>query len=278
MARSGTNLKMARLLVSHSGGELPPSSGYVDWLSHRDGQRPRRSDMDYVGDVWGRTRTEGVEDGLQRKTLEGIRRPWFLKRLGHIPVQLSSDSLYELASIQDSYTDCKTSGQLSAALGQIQALQARGQTHADDREGAGKQICHQEIICLTARADSLLRLAAPYDRCCCETTNEQVYLRHLLILGKSFRNSTNGHGDGSHNSDTRIRGTGTEGSGCVDHNGLRRWNQCSYSASAVENSQLSLLLAFLGNCSDGGELPHEDYYSRCCLCYRLEGTKEDDDS
>ncbi|GKG36568.1 hypothetical protein Tco_0444246, partial [Tanacetum coccineum] len=27
-------------------------------------------------------------------------------------------------------------GQLSAALGQIQALQARGQTHADDREGA----------------------------------------------------------------------------------------------------------------------------------------------
>ncbi|GJW48297.1 hypothetical protein Tco_0079943 [Tanacetum coccineum] len=28
-------------------------------------------------------------------------------------------------------------GQLSAALGQIQALQARGQTHADDREGAG---------------------------------------------------------------------------------------------------------------------------------------------
>ncbi|GKB87812.1 hypothetical protein Tco_0960084 [Tanacetum coccineum] len=28
-------------------------------------------------------------------------------------------------------------GQLSAALGQIQALQARGQTHADDHEGAG---------------------------------------------------------------------------------------------------------------------------------------------
>ncbi|GKE32556.1 hypothetical protein Tco_1451878 [Tanacetum coccineum] len=28
-------------------------------------------------------------------------------------------------------------GQLSAALGQIQALQARDQTHADDREGAG---------------------------------------------------------------------------------------------------------------------------------------------
>ncbi|GJR01904.1 hypothetical protein Tco_0524888 [Tanacetum coccineum] len=28
-------------------------------------------------------------------------------------------------------------GQLSAALGQIQALQARGQTHVDDREGAG---------------------------------------------------------------------------------------------------------------------------------------------
>ncbi|GKD40926.1 hypothetical protein Tco_1261133, partial [Tanacetum coccineum] len=28
-------------------------------------------------------------------------------------------------------------GQLSAALGQIQALQARDQTHVDDHEGAG---------------------------------------------------------------------------------------------------------------------------------------------
>ncbi|GKG45298.1 hypothetical protein Tco_0495376, partial [Tanacetum coccineum] len=31
-------------------------------------------------------------------------------------------------------------GQLLAALGQIQALQDRGQTHADDREGAGSSI------------------------------------------------------------------------------------------------------------------------------------------
>ncbi|GJW12186.1 putative reverse transcriptase domain-containing protein [Tanacetum coccineum] len=31
-------------------------------------------------------------------------------------------------------------------------------------------------------------------------------------------------------------------------------------------------------CSNMVELPHEDCYSRCCLCYGLEGTKEDDDS
>ncbi|GKA70778.1 putative reverse transcriptase domain-containing protein [Tanacetum coccineum] len=61
-------------------------------------------------------------------------------------------------------------GQLSAALGQIQALQARDQTHADDPEG-------------TAR----------------------VFV--ALANHETLRNSTNGHGDGSHNSDTRIRGT-----------------------------------------------------------------------
>ncbi|GJX30777.1 putative reverse transcriptase domain-containing protein, partial [Tanacetum coccineum] len=34
---------------------------------------------------------------------------------------------------------------------------------------------------------------------------------------------------------------------------------------------------FPWKCSNMVELPHEDCYSRCCLYYRLEGTKEDDD-
>ncbi|GKD13362.1 hypothetical protein Tco_1197769, partial [Tanacetum coccineum] len=42
----------------------------------------------------------------------------------------------ELAAVQEQDTQDIYAGQLSAALGQIQALQARDQTHADDREGA----------------------------------------------------------------------------------------------------------------------------------------------
>ncbi|GJU61750.1 hypothetical protein Tco_1243585 [Tanacetum coccineum] len=59
-----------------------------------------------------------------------------------------------------------------------------------------------------------------------------------LANHETLRNSTNGQGDGSHNSDTGIRGT---------------------------------------KCSDMVELQYEDCYLRCCLCYGMEGTKEDDD-
>ncbi|GKA51093.1 hypothetical protein Tco_0744289, partial [Tanacetum coccineum] len=54
---------------------------------------------------------------------------------------------------------------------------------------------------------------------------------------------------------------------------------------ALETEELHALrvsvlcyLHFPWKCSDMVELPHEDCYSRCCLCYRLEGTKDDDDS
>ncbi|GJV73708.1 putative reverse transcriptase domain-containing protein, partial [Tanacetum coccineum] len=70
-------------------------------------------------------------------------------------------------------------GQLSAALGQIQTLQARDQTHADDLEGAAAAV--EKLI--EARVSATL---ANHD---------------------TLRNSTNFHGDESHNSDTRIRGT-----------------------------------------------------------------------
>ncbi|GJW64445.1 putative reverse transcriptase domain-containing protein [Tanacetum coccineum] len=60
-----------------------------------------------------------------------------------------------------------------------------------------------------------------------------------LANHETLRNNTNGQGDESHNSDTGIRGT---------------------------------------KCSDMVKLPHEDCYSRCCLCYGLKGTKEDDDN
>ncbi|GJY21944.1 hypothetical protein Tco_0394510 [Tanacetum coccineum] len=63
-------------------------------------------------------------------------------------------------------------GQLSAAIGQIQALQARDPTHADDPEG---------------------------------TDSSRV--SEALANNETLRNSINGHSDRSHNSDTGIRGT-----------------------------------------------------------------------
>ncbi|GJY00880.1 reverse transcriptase domain-containing protein [Tanacetum coccineum] len=83
-------------------------------------------------------------------------------------------------------------GQLSAALGQIQALQARDQTHVDDPEGAGAvadgYACHMTVA--EVEQLSKLRVSGPH-----------------LLNHETLRNSTNGHGDGSHNSDTGIRGT-----------------------------------------------------------------------
>ncbi|GJZ61931.1 putative reverse transcriptase domain-containing protein [Tanacetum coccineum] len=85
---------------------------------------------------------------------------------------------------------------LSAALGQIQALQARDQTHADDLEGAdtigGRTI-------LPPRRTSV---ATEWELCCC-------YGLAVVAAAATFDSAwiTNGHGDGSHNSDTGIRGT-----------------------------------------------------------------------
>ncbi|GKD09376.1 hypothetical protein Tco_1189061, partial [Tanacetum coccineum] len=50
---------------------------------------------------------------------------------------------------------CRITGQLSTALGQIQALQARDQTHADDHEGADN---HKNIP--PRRSSATVRVAA----------------------------------------------------------------------------------------------------------------------
>ncbi|GJR66122.1 putative reverse transcriptase domain-containing protein [Tanacetum coccineum] len=71
--------------------------------------------------------------------------------------------------------------QLSAALGQIEALQARDPTHADDPKGTDSSTAVEQLI--------------------------EARVIVVLANHETLRNSTNGHGDGSHNSDTRIRGT-----------------------------------------------------------------------
>ncbi|GJU34346.1 putative reverse transcriptase domain-containing protein [Tanacetum coccineum] len=102
-------------------------------------------------------------------------------------------------------------GQLSAALGQIWALQARDPTHADDPEGAK--------LCLASTANnvppkrtSVAARAAATAAAAPMTANavEQLIKARVyaaLANHETLRNSINGHGDGSHNSHTGIRGT-----------------------------------------------------------------------
>ncbi|GJT83745.1 putative reverse transcriptase domain-containing protein [Tanacetum coccineum] len=97
-------------------------------------------------------------------------------------------------------------GQLSAALGQIQALQARDQTHVDDPEGAAStnNMLPRRTSAATARAAAAV--AAPITA----AVVEQLFkarVSAILANHETLRNSTNGHGDGSHNSNTGTRGT-----------------------------------------------------------------------
>ncbi|GJX74376.1 putative reverse transcriptase domain-containing protein [Tanacetum coccineum] len=87
-----------------------------------------------------------------------------------------------------------------------------------------------------ARAVAAAAAAAPVTTAAVEQLIK-ARVSAALANHETLRNSTNGHGDGSHNSKNRIRGT----------------------------VRIPL------------ELPHEDCHSRCYLCYELEGTKEDDD-
>ncbi|GJS22373.1 hypothetical protein Tco_0451005 [Tanacetum coccineum] len=91
-------------------------------------------------------------------------------------------------------------GQFSAALGQIQALQARDLTHVDDPEGADSSS--------TARTSAAAAVAATAPMTA--ATVEQLIearVSKALANHETLRNSINGYGDGSHNSDTGIRGT-----------------------------------------------------------------------
>nr|GEX43581.1 putative reverse transcriptase domain-containing protein [Tanacetum cinerariifolium] len=69
-------------------------------------------------------------------------------------------------------------GQLLSALGHIQTLQARGLTHADDRDGAGNAAVEQLI---------------------------EARVFEAFANNETLRNSTKGQGDRSHNSDTGMR-------------------------------------------------------------------------
>ncbi|GJX77432.1 putative reverse transcriptase domain-containing protein [Tanacetum coccineum] len=101
-------------------------------------------------------------------------------------------------------------GQLSAALGQIQALQARDPTHADDPEGADRSSVANNIPPKrTSTAVARVAAAAAVAPMIATTVEQLIEARvfEALVNNETLQNSINGHGDGSHNSDTGIRGT-----------------------------------------------------------------------
>ncbi|GKF22728.1 hypothetical protein Tco_0075050, partial [Tanacetum coccineum] len=116
-------------------------------------------------------------------------------------------------------------GQLSAALVQIQALQARDQTHADDREGAASTAVGFVLLFLvsdnhnnmpprrtstTARAAVAARATAAAATPMTTAAVEQLIEARVfaaLANHETLRNNINNHGDGSHNSHTGTRGT-----------------------------------------------------------------------
>ncbi|GKE10862.1 hypothetical protein Tco_1414413 [Tanacetum coccineum] len=98
--------------------------GYVRLLPHRGmrWKRQRAEEVGYgIGDVWVDP-IEAVEE-VAPITLKGVNA-----RVTELAAVLEHDT-------QDVYAVIE--GQLLAALGQLQALRARDQTHVDDHEGAG---------------------------------------------------------------------------------------------------------------------------------------------
>ncbi|GKC66718.1 hypothetical protein Tco_1099316 [Tanacetum coccineum] len=104
-------------------------------------------------------------------------------------------------------------GQLSVALGQIQALQARDQTHVDNLESAdnhNNMPPRRSSATTRAAATAATRAAAAAATQMIVAAIEQLIEARVsatLANHETLRNSTNGHGDGSHNSETGIRGT-----------------------------------------------------------------------
>ncbi|GKD46270.1 hypothetical protein Tco_1270915 [Tanacetum coccineum] len=90
-----------------------------------------------IRDIWVDP-TKAVEE-VAPTNLEGVNTR--VTELAVVQEQDTQDVYVVIEDTQDRHTQLFQRvdglGQLSATLGQIQALQARGQTHADDREGAG---------------------------------------------------------------------------------------------------------------------------------------------
>ncbi|GKA59035.1 hypothetical protein Tco_0758348, partial [Tanacetum coccineum] len=154
--------------------------------------------------------TEVVEE-VASTTLEGVNAR--VTELAVVQEQDTHDIYVMIENTQDRQTQLFQSvdglGQLSAALGQIQALQARDQTHADDHVGAAStnnMPPRRSSATTRATATVAARAAAPMTVAAVEQLIE-ARVSAELANHETLQNSTNGHGDESHNSDTGIKGT-----------------------------------------------------------------------
>ncbi|GKE11102.1 putative reverse transcriptase domain-containing protein, partial [Tanacetum coccineum] len=193
-----------------------------------------------IRDVWVDP-TEAVEE-VAPTTLEGVNAR--VTELAAIQEQDTQDVYDVIEDTQDRQTQlfqrANGLGQLSAALGHIQAFQARDQTHANDYEGAAST---------TAAATARAAAAAAATPMTAAAVEQLIEARVSVALAnhETLRNSTNGHGDGSHNSETGIRGTGTEGVVVLSQWFEKMESVFHISNCAVENQVKFATCTFLGN-------------------------------
>ncbi|GJZ09812.1 putative reverse transcriptase domain-containing protein [Tanacetum coccineum] len=148
--------------------------GFIDTM-YVEIRRQRAEEVGYgIRDVWV-DRTEAVLRRIDRLNYFRVLMDW--SRIDSFTMRLHDYAGFTVIASQeyrcdiDSHRIYHYKGTLVAALGQIQALQARDQTHADDPEGA-------ETISPARRTSAILQgllqemvvVAVPYDSCCCLST------------------------------------------------------------------------------------------------------------
>ncbi|GJR20393.1 putative reverse transcriptase domain-containing protein [Tanacetum coccineum] len=236
--------------------ELPPrkrlclttlTSRYEVGESSTATARPTGGHRADYGDVW----VDPIEafEEIASTTLEGVNAR--VTELVKVQEEDTQDIYAVIKDAQDRQTRLShrvdisfLQGQLLAALGQIQALQARDPTHADDPEGTDSSSTANNMpprrtsaaavrVVAAAKADVVAAAAAVPMTAAAVDQLIKARVSEALVNQETLQNSTNGHGDGSHNFGIRIRGTiGTP---------------CECTNYAMENQVKFATCTFLGN-------------------------------
>ncbi|GKE61057.1 hypothetical protein Tco_1511424, partial [Tanacetum coccineum] len=171
---------------------------FIDTLDAKT-RRQRAEEVGYgIRDTWVELR-EAVDE-IALVTLKGV-----------------NTRVTELAAIQEQDTQDIYFGHLVMALGEIRVLQARDQARGDAPEGTGSSA---QNYMPPRRSSAIARVAAAVARAAtaaaaaatpmtAAAVEQLIKARVYAALSnhETLRNNTNGHGDGSHNSGTRIKGT-----------------------------------------------------------------------
>ncbi|GKE75509.1 hypothetical protein Tco_1537550, partial [Tanacetum coccineum] len=167
-------------------------------------------DYRFIGTLDAKTRRQMVEE-----VGYGIRDTWVdpreaAKEIAPVTLEGVNTKVTELAAdhridAQDSLIAALTAqvsslyGHLAMALGEIRALQAR----TDAPEGTASTANNMP----PRRSSTTTRDAAAATRVAAVEKLIEARVSVALANHETLRNSIDGHGDGSHNSDTRTRGT-----------------------------------------------------------------------